>query len=256
MGHRERTSMGGSNEVFHTTHWTQVLSARTLTPDRRREALETVITRYWKPVYYYLRRRGHDNETAKDLTQSFFHEVVLRRDLIQQADRSKGRLRSLLLSALDRYVRNAHRDAHAQKRMPDGPLLSLDTDSCPEIPDSAHSVSADAAFHYAWATELLDRVFSEVERDCRKDGLDLHWEIFDARVLQPILENSAPPSLTELCAKHGIEGETKASNMLITAKRRVQRALRICVADSVGPDVDVDEEISDLLRIFSEARAV
>ena len=256
MGHRKRTSMGGSNEVFHTTHWTQVLSARTLTPGRRREALDIVIARYWKPVYYYLRRRGHDNEAAKDLTQSFFHEVVLHRDLIQQADRSKGRLRSLLLSALDRYVRNVHRDAHAQKRMPDEPVFSLDTDSCPEIPDSARSVSPDAAFNYAWAMELLDRVFAEVERDCRKDGLDLHWEIFDARVLQPILENSTPPSLIELCAKYGIEDEAKASNMLITVKRRVQRALRECVADSVGPDVDVDEEISDLLRIFSEARAV
>ena len=242
--------------MFHTTHWTQVVSARTLTPARRREALDTVITRYWKPVYYYLRRRGHKNEAAKDLTQSFFHEVVLHRDLIQQADRSKGRLRSLLLSALDRYVRNVHRDAHAQKRMPDGPVLSLDTDSCREIPDSARSVSADAVFNYAWAMELLDRVFSEVERHCRKDGLDLHWEIFEARVLRPILKNSTPPSLTELCARHGIKGETKASNMLITAKRRVQRMLRICVADSVGPDVDVDEEISDLLRIFSEASAV
>ena len=247
--------MGGPGQAFRTTHWTQVVSARTLTPEARREALETVILGYWKPVYCYLRRRGHDNETAKDLTQSFFHDVVLGRDLIQRADRSKGKLRVLLLSALNRYVRNVHRDAHARKRMPTAPVLSLDTEDCPEIPDAAHNIPPDVAFHYAWALELLNRVFSQVEQDCRNNGLDLHWELFHAKVLRPILGNSEAPSLIELCAKHGIEGEAKASNMLVTVKRRVQKALKASVADSLSPDTDVDEEISDLMRLFSEGRA-
>lgn len=139
--------------------------------------------------------------------------------------------------------------------MPTAPVLSLDTEDFPEIPDAARNVPPDMAFHYAWALELLDRVFVQVEQDCRDNGLGLHWELFDAKVLQPILDNSEPPSLAELCAKQGIGDQIKASNMLITVKRRVQKALRTRVTDSVGPDVDVDEEIGDLLRLFSENRA-
>ena len=38
-------------------------------------------------------------EDTKDLTQGFFHEVVLDRNLIQRADQVKGRFRSFLLHA-------------------------------------------------------------------------------------------------------------------------------------------------------------
>jgi RNA polymerase sigma-70 factor (ECF subfamily) len=79
----DRTSMGGAETRFQRTCWTDILNAKTLDEPRRREVTNDLIKKYWKPVYCYLRRKGCSNEAAKDLTQGFFHEIVLGRDLIQ-----------------------------------------------------------------------------------------------------------------------------------------------------------------------------
>ena len=72
----DRTSMGGPRERFETIDWTAIVRAQASDADVRRPALENLCRQYWKPVYCYLRRKGHDNETAKDLTEGFFAEVA------------------------------------------------------------------------------------------------------------------------------------------------------------------------------------
>jgi len=36
-----------------------------------------------------------------------------------------------------------------------------------------------------------------------------------------MLNNTAPRSLTDICEEYGIEGEKKASSMIVTVKRRL-----------------------------------
>ena len=97
----ERTSMGGEDGRFHTTAWTQLINLTRQDVKAARDELSGLLGRYWKPVYCYLRRKGHDNETAKDLTQGFFAEVVIGRNLARQADPARGKFRTFLLTALD-----------------------------------------------------------------------------------------------------------------------------------------------------------
>ena len=99
-----RTEMGGQRASFRTTHWSQILSVHTQDEVRQRTVLNELARDYWKPVYCYLRHKGYDNETAKDLVQGFFADVVFDRRLVQRAEPRKGRFRTLLLAALDRYV--------------------------------------------------------------------------------------------------------------------------------------------------------
>jgi len=100
MSHDNHTNIGGIRESFLTTHWSFIEAAGAGTEDRENAMIGLLLERYWKPVYCYLRRRGYNNEDAKDLTQGFFQEVVLGRELIPQADRSKGRFRTFLLTSL------------------------------------------------------------------------------------------------------------------------------------------------------------
>ena len=72
-----KTSMGGSKKVFETTHWSEIFDAKTTDDVRRNTIIEILLRRYWKPAYCYIRRKGYDNEHAKDLTQGFFYEIVL-----------------------------------------------------------------------------------------------------------------------------------------------------------------------------------
>jgi len=251
----ERTEMGGQKEAFDTTHWTEILRAQTDDDARRKQTLGELLGRYWKPVYCYLRRKGHDNETAKDLTQGFFQEVVLGRELIQRAESSKGRFRTFLLTALAHYVTSVHRAQAAQKRRPASGLVSLEGLGAPNVPEPALSASPDEAFNHAWAAALLDAVLVEVEQECVGSGKEIHWKLFQARMVAPIMQDAEPTPLEDLCAEYGIATKAAVSNMLVTVKRRFQAALWRHVRPFVDSDEEVEQEIRDLVEILSRRGA-
>lgn len=256
MNGHDPTSMGGSREAFATTDWTVIDQIRSGSDSPSSEVLiNDLLKRYWKPVYCYLRRKGYGNEPAKDLTQGFFHEVVLGRSLIEHADQSRGRFRSLLLTALQQYVAGVHRKESAQKRMPPSDLIALDELEPDRVPEAPAHFSPEESFHYAWAAQLLDQLLEEVEAKCRLDGKAAPWQVFRDRVLQPIMENTPAPSLAEVCQRHGIESPAQASNMIVTVNRRFRAALKRHIRRSVAQDGDVDAEFQELMNIFAAGSA-
>ncbi len=84
---------------FNTTRWSLILSSldRETEVGKAREALAQLCRIYWRPIFAYVYRRGHSVPDAQDLTQDFFL-MVLKGNLLQQADRERGRFRSLLLT--------------------------------------------------------------------------------------------------------------------------------------------------------------
>ncbi len=247
--------MGGDHEVFDTTDWAEVGRARTLHEGRRRSAVGDLIARYWKPVYCYLRRKGHANDQAKDLTQGFFEEVVLGRDLFQQAQQAKGRLRTFLLTALDHYVASAHRSRQAKKRRPEQGLVPLEGPEAFNVPEPASEASPDAAFNYVWASQLLEQALAETKMQCYEGRKTVHWRLFKSRVVDPIMDDAKPPPLPDLCAQLGVPDPAKASNMIVTVKRTFQAVLRDQVRRFAGTEVDVDDEIRDLMEILAKSGA-
>ena len=77
MKRDDMTDIGGVGETFLTTHWSIIENVGSSDDDKNRALIGLLLSKYWKPVYCYLRRKGHDNEQAKDLTQGFFHEVAI-----------------------------------------------------------------------------------------------------------------------------------------------------------------------------------
>jgi hypothetical protein len=250
MSRNDYTDMGGTGGAFLTTHWSLIESAGSSDQEKSRALIGLLVQRYWKPVYCYLRRKGCNNEEAKDLTQGFFHEVVLGHHLLEKADPAKGRFRTLLLVALDRYVGDVRDRENAQKRRPRGGLVSLDVAEPPEIPQSVTGSSPASTFHYAWVSALLERVFEEVERACHRDGRTLQWCVFRERVLDPIMDRRTPPSLKDIIARYGIQDETQASNMVVLVKRRFQSALRQRLRESVTADELVEGELEQIREFF------
>lgn len=250
----DHTKMGGTGNEFATTQWTVIGKIRS-GDERKQDLIGDLLNKYWKPVYCYLRHKGYDNEQAKDLTQSFFQEVVLGRKLIQQADRAKGRFRTFLLSALERYLKSAHRKKTAKKRIPESRMVQLAELDPTELPEPVHGLNAIESFNYTWVSALLDQMLEEVEAKCCTDDMTVHWEIFQARVLQPIMENTDPPPLAEICDKFGIEDGTKASNMIVTVRRRFQAALKQHLRQSVSSDEQINEELRELMQFFAKKNA-
>ena len=248
------TSIGGAKRTFGATHWTAIEEIGS-NDDACNEALVVdFLKTYWKPVYCYLRHKGRGNAEAKDLTQGFFHEVVLGRKLIQRADRAKGRFRTLLLRALDRYLVSMHRKETARKRIPRDRLISLEDSNYGELPEAAGNLDSDEVFHYTWVCELLDRMLEEVEAECRQSGMGVHWDIFNDRVLNPILTSAEPLPLEDLCRKYGVDATTKASGMIFAVKRRFQAAAKRLLRESVASEQEIDEEMLELMKFLAKGQ--
>lgn len=250
MGRDDYTNIGGTGEAFLTTHWSLIQNVGTKDEDGNRALIGVLMNRYWKPIYCYLRRKGYDNEQAKDLTQGFFHEVVLERHLIENADAAKGRFRSFLLIALDRYLVNVQEMKNAQKRQPKGRLIPLDIIDLPELPQSLMASDPSDTFGYAWISDLLERVLEQVEAQCHEDGKTVHWCLFRDRLLKPIIERTKPVPIKELCAQYDIENRDKVSNMIVTVKRRFQVVLKQHLCDTVTSDEFVEDEVQEIRRFF------
>ena len=249
MGPRDWTDMGGLRETFLTTHWSLVDEVRKK-GDRDHALIGLLLERYWKPVYCYLRHKGFGNEQAKDLTQGFFHEVVLNRHLVERADSAKGSFRSLLLHALRQYVIDERRREIARRQIPQDKLISLDMTDPPELPAAPHPLSPEESFNYAWKADLLERVLAEVKESYVRRGMETHWHIFHDRVLQPVLQDERPPSLTEICTQHDIENKARASHILDTVKRRFNTVLEKHIRQTVCAGGDVAEELAEIVKFL------
>jgi len=247
MKRGDYTDMGGTGAAFLTTRWSLVEQAGS-----DQALIESLVERYWKPVYCYLRRKGYGNEDAKDLTQGFFHEIVLGHHMVEKADPSKGRFRSYLLVALDHYLMNVKGKQDAHKRIPGDRLVALDTMDLCELPPAVSELDAEASFNYTWVSTLLEEVLEQVESGCRLEDLSIHWQLFRDRVLQPIVDAAEPPSLAQLCSRYGIESPAKASNMIITVKRRFQTTLLRHLRRLVASDEQVREEFEEIRRFFPD----
>jgi hypothetical protein len=249
MGYENPTEMGGTGQAFPATHWERIDKIKS-GQDADRALISLMLERYWKPVYCHLRRKGYDNECAKDLTQGFLHEIVLKRGLVHKADPSRGRFRSLLLTALKRYLVNVKQGESVRTRIPQEKLVPLTLVEPADLSHLMTESSPDEVYHYVWLSVLLDQVLSAVQTCCEQQGLQIHWQLFHDRVVQPILQDAAAPSLTELGQRYGIQDKKKVSNMLITVKRRFRSALKAYVRSTVASDQCVPEELAEIMKFF------
>ena len=254
MAYGNQTELGGSQEAFLTTQWSLIDNIQA-GKDRDQTLISFLLKQYWKPVYCFLRRKGYANEPAKDLTQAFFHEVVLNQSLVKRADQSKGRFRTFLLHALIQFISKQNQKDRAQKRIPPEKLIPFEQGDTPVLPQSLSQASPEASFHHAWLSTILERVLKDVRESCENEGMEKHWALFHKRVIGPILYDQPEMPLSELCDSHQIKDVKTASNMIITVKRRYKTALLDQVNKTVLSHDQAPEELAELMTyIPSDAK--
>lgn len=243
--------MGGIRDKFLSTHWSLVKGIKQQ-EDRKRALMDLLIQRYWKPVYCYLRRKGYPDEQAKDLTQGFFHEVVLSRHLIERADPALGSFRSLLLHALGQYLIDENRKEATGKRIPKDKLVPLDTQDTEILAESIQAFDPEESFNYVWKMDLLDRALNEVKENYMSQGMETHWRLFHDHVLAPTLQGREPSPLKDVLSQYDLENTTVASHMLTTVKRRLQNVLRKQVRQMALTSAAVEEELQEIQKFFQK----
>ena len=137
----------------------------------RGAALAELCAAYWYPLYAFVRRKGHDRESAEDLVQGFF-AALLEKDSLATIDRAKGRFRSFLVAAISHYLANRHDHERTLKRGRGRAIVPIDVVTAEDRyrNEPAHELTPERLFERRWATTLLDHVLDRLEAEMNAAG--------------------------------------------------------------------------------------
>jgi RNA polymerase sigma factor (sigma-70 family) len=233
--------------LFATTHWSVVLAAgeEENTPESA-AALEELCRTYWYPIYAFVRRQGHTEEDARDLTQEFFARLLAKRYLSAVCP-ERGRFRWFLLSTVKRFLLKERERATAAKRGGGRTHLSIDGEEAEtryrlEAPTEG---TPDKLFDRAWAANLIQVAYQRLEEGYTMEDKSILFE--KLRVFLSGDRNEC--TYKEVGVQLGMT-EAAVKVAVHRLRRRYQDVLRKQVAQTVATAEDLEEELSNLRAAF------
>lgn len=240
------SQMPAESGRFQPTRWSMVRLAGSDQPSARK-AMEELFRMYWFPLYAWCRARGKSTHDAEDLIQGFFLQAV-RSELFQSADPAKGKLRTFLLTALQRYVRDESDKASSAKRG-GGNVISID-------PAAAEACYAASLLSDASPEEMYDRQWALTVLDHAMGGLEKE---FTARGKRKQF-HAMRPFLTEEGDGDSYAHAAEASGMTAGAFKVAVHRLRMRFRDQLqtivrnadfSEDSDPHEELAYLAKVLA-----
>ena len=226
-------------ELFKTTHWSVVILAGQGTSPQAAESLEKLCRAYWFPLYAYVRRHGHKPEEAQDLTQEFFARLI-EKHWVATADQGKGRFRSFLLMALDRFLANEWRSAHAAKRGGGCPVISLDdTAETRYALELATDLTPERTYERQWALSLFDQALARLRQEYAAAGKTRQYD-----ALKEFLSNEPGEGDYARVGAH-LQMSTGA---VAAAVHRLRQHYRSLVREEIAHTVNSPDEVEDEMR--------
>jgi len=237
------TTLGGGDKAFPETTLGFAGGLRNPATADYTRSLETLCSRYWKPVYSYIRIAwAKSNEDAKDLTQAFF-AWLLEEDALRKYDPSRGGFRAYLKVLLRRFVGHAERDLHRLKRGGGARVFSLDGDA-PQLPElQSGNVDPEKVFERVWLEEIVQQSIGRVRERFVASGKEMRFRAYESFALA---SDADRPSYADIAARHGMTvGEVEKALFLV--REEIRQELRAALARSAGSDRELEDEWKRLL---------
>ena len=163
--------------MFTTTRWSIVLAGANADSDQQKaaEALAELCRTYWRSIFSYVCRRGYSPEDAQDITQDFFL-MILKTNWLRQADRGRGRFRSLLLRSVQNFLHNVADTNRTLKRGGAVQFVSWDAwmaEAPSQISISRHaldSLAPERLFDLRWAATVVEQALRRLGEECEGKG--------------------------------------------------------------------------------------
>jgi DNA-directed RNA polymerase specialized sigma24 family protein len=233
---------------FSTTRWSVVLLAgREMSPESA-AALEKLCRAYWQPVRAFARRKGWNEEDAKDLTQQFFADLLERKDF-SGLDPRKGKFRTFLLSAFTHFLANEYDRATAQKRGGGRKMLSLDQFPPDELGrySPAANVAPDTIYDVRWAQTVLQAALRQLKEEMSKADKQGQFD-----ELKHFLTANAAAGEYALAAQK-LRVEVSSVPVLVhRLRQRYRELVRAEVAQTVSSPLELEEEMRYLFAVLNQ----
>lgn len=234
----------GGDANFTATRWSVVLLAgETQSPDSD-YALEKLCQAYWYPLYVFVRRRGHTEHEAQDLTQEFFCRLIERR-MLRSVDQRKGKFRSFLLAAMKNFLANEWDRSQAQKRGGGQPHFSLDAETAEErykLEPVHFDLAPETAYDQRWAQAVIERVMSRLRAEFEAAGKKSR---FDELKTFLTAESDAGP-YAEVGSRLGLS-EQAVKGAVFRLRQRFRELFREEIAQTLADPSELEGEIRHLL---------
>lgn len=225
------------NGAFPTTHWSVVGMAGHGDPGIRRAALQRLLHQYIAPMELHLRLRYRlDGNAAEEIVQQFIVSKVIERHIVAKADQGRGRFRTFLMTALDRFAASLRRRHRADR------FLSLD-----DAPEAAVlSLGPSEEVEAAWAREVIASALARMKEFCINEGREDLWLVFHGRIIGPLLQETPQVPYGQLIEHLELNSAVEGFNRLATAKRIFARSLRSVIAEYEKDERQIEQELADL----------
>jgi len=235
--------------AFVTTRWSVVIQAGGKTTPDSFKALESLCQAYWYPLYAFVRASGNSADDAPDLTQEFFARL-LEKKWLAEADRTRGRFRTFLLSAMKHFLTNEWHRSQRQKRGGGKELIELDALEAEErfALEPRDNVTPEALYERHWALTILQLAQQRLADETAATG---GKEKFEA--LAPALTGDRTDENYETLAASFDTTVSTVKSWVLRMRRRYREILREEVTETLIAGEDVDDELRRLLMVVSGA---
>jgi RNA polymerase sigma-70 factor (ECF subfamily) len=175
------------NPHFRPTRWSLILQARSSDEPTAREALQQLCEAYWYPLYAVVRQRGMSPEDAADSIQSFFAHII-ENAVFTRAERSKGKLRSWLLGALQQHLADETRQRTATKRGGSWARVPWHLAEPRYQAEHITNETPETLYHRQWALTILEQAMQQMEAKAAADGTEAEFSLLKPALTTPTAE--------------------------------------------------------------------
>jgi RNA polymerase sigma-70 factor (ECF subfamily) len=247
---KKGTDVPGDSFVagFPTTSWGRILLASDRAAPEARGALEELCRDYWYPLYAFIRRKGHEPETAQDLVQGLFTDLLERGGFVE-VGQERGRFRSFLMACAVHYMAKVHARERAVKRGGGRFLVSLEAMNAETRfgGEPAHNLTAERLFDRRWALTLLDRAVAGL--DAEMAAAPERRPLYD-RLRPGLLGQEELASYKAMALDLGLtEGAVKMAAHRI--RGRYRERIREEIGRTVADPAEFDDESGALLEALA-----
>ena len=101
-----------------------------------------------------------------------------------------------------------------------------------------------------WLQDLLLKTMQKTRSHYVSQGNELHWQLFLARSIEPVVHGTETPSHENLAARFGLESTKAASNVWVNCLRMLKKFWHQSLTESLQNESD--DEIADVMREFRQ----